>query len=176
LPSHATSGARSFPIELVRAVFNSETSANDVMVSGLPRLHVKVQPKGTSGHLTAELIEVSITGEERIVGRTIMNLMFADGTETMKPLSPGATIVAKMEFQPLDFVLRAENQLRVRVWQAQDPSLDRLPALPPSPVELLFGTSNDSVLELPIIERPAHVFFDPPRPSQAGAPAKDGTP
>lgn len=144
------------------ADFSTQPFETETRISGLPRSHVTVTPSGTSGHLAAWLYTVD--GDEMTnVGQAMMNLYFADGTETMNaPLAPGQRLLAKMEFQPLDIVVPAGHRVVLRIWESADQ--DRLPATPPEPVTLHFGGSVASTLELPIIERSEDVFFTPPFP------------
>lgn len=146
------------------ADFSTQPVEEETRISGLPRFHVTVTPSGPTGHLAAWLYTVDDAGEMTNVGQAMMNLYFADGTETMRPLTPGQRIVAKMEFQPLDVVVPAGHRILVRVWENADQ--DRLPSIPPEPVTLHFGGSVASTLELPIIERSEDVFFTPPFPPE----------
>lgn len=143
------------------ADFTTPPLEEDLRISGLPRLHVTAQPHGPTGHLAGWLYDVDEKGEESGIGWTSINLWFADGTETMRPVTPNAEILAKMQFEPLDAYVAAGHQLRVRVWEYSDG--DRIPAIPPEPVTIHFGGSYTSVLELPLVERAPEVFFAPPR-------------
>jgi predicted acyl esterase len=144
------------------ADFSTQPVEQETRISGLPRLHVTVTPSAVSGHLAAWLYTVDEDDEWTNIGQAMMNLYFADGTETMRPLTPGQRILAKMEFQPLDAVVPAGHRIVVRVWENADQ--DRLPSVPPAPVTLHFGGTVPSHLELPIVERPENVFFTPPFP------------
>ncbi len=135
----------------------------DTRISGLPRLHVTVSPKGPTGHIAGYLYDVAPDGTEKRVGWTMINLRFADGTETSTPLVPNQPILAKMEFQPLDVLIPAGHTLKVTIWEVEE--ADRLPAIPPQAVELLYGGSVSSTLELPTLERTEADYFLPPWPS-----------
>ena len=145
------------------ADFSTAPTETGLTISGLPRLHVTFSPKGPTGHVAGFLYNVDPSGTERLVGRTTMNLWYADGTENRKPLVPNTPVLAKMEFQPLDVFIKPGNRLMVRIWEYQD--TDRLPALPPQPVELLWGGSSTSYLELPLLERTPADYFAPPFPN-----------
>ncbi|MBI2077554.1 MAG: hypothetical protein HYT80_04160, partial [Euryarchaeota archaeon] len=145
------------------ADFSTAPTETGFTISGLPRLHVTFSPKGPTGHVAGFLYNVDAAGTERLVGRTTMNLWYADGTENRKPLVPNMPILAKMEFQPLDVYIKPGNRLMVRIWEYQD--TDRLPALPPQPVELLWGGSSTSYLELPLLDRTPEDYFVPPFPN-----------
>jgi predicted acyl esterase len=135
----------------------------DLVISGLPLLHVTVSPKGPTGHIAGYLYDVDPEGNEKRVGWTMINLRFADGTETSKPIVPNMPIVAKMQFQPLDVLIPAGHQLKVRIWEVEE--ADRLPAIPPQAVELLYGGSVSSTLQLPTLDRTVDDYFLPPWPS-----------
>ncbi|HLE47337.1 MAG TPA: CocE/NonD family hydrolase C-terminal non-catalytic domain-containing protein, partial [Candidatus Thermoplasmatota archaeon] len=146
-----------------KADFSTAPTETGFTISGLPRLHATFLPKGPTGHVAAFLYDVPASGPEKLVGRTTMNLWYADGTENRRPLVPNTPVLAKMEFQPLDVFIKPGNRLMVRVWEYQD--TDRLPAFPPQPVELLWGGSTTSVLELPLLERTTDDYFTPPFPA-----------
>lgn len=144
------------------ADFLTKPLESEMLLSGLVRLHVTARPLGAGGHLAAWLYDVDERGAEKRIGWAQLSLRFADGTERSTPVVPNQPLLVKMEFQPLDAAIPAGHQLRVRVWEYQEN--DRLPGLPPNPVELLVGGSSTSVLMLPIIERDAAAYFEPPMP------------
>jgi predicted acyl esterase len=137
----------------------------DLRISGLPLLHVTVSPKGPTGHIAGYLFDVAPDGTEKRVGWTMINLRFADGTETSRPIVPNAQLLAKMQFQPLDVLIPAGHQLKVTVWEVEE--ADRLPAIPPQAVELLYGGTVSSTLTLPTIDRTADDYFLPPWPNKS---------
>jgi predicted acyl esterase len=145
------------------ADFSTPALEKDMLLSGLPRLHITVRPQGPTGHVAAWLYDVEGNTEKRI-GWTTMNLQYYDGGETRKDLTPNVPVLAKIEFQPLDARIPAGHQLKVRVWQYNSEG-DRLPAIPPEPIELLYGGTTKSILELPILERGADAYFRPPMPT-----------
>ncbi len=145
------------------ADFQMVAPEDGLRISGLPRLHVTVSPKGPTGHLAAWLYTVDGSQETR-VGWTQMNLRFADGTEKQKPIVPNQPLLAKMEFQPLDVYVKPGQILRLRIWEFTEN--DRIPAIPPEPVEVLWGGSARSVLELPLVTPAAEDFFAPPMPGK----------
>jgi predicted acyl esterase len=145
-----------------KADFLLPPAETDLTFSGLPRVHVTVTPAGPTGHLAAWLYSVSPSGDEQPVGWTTMNLQFADGTETPKALTPNQPVLAKMQIQPLDVRIPAGDRLMLRIWQYADHG--RMPAFPPEPITLGFGGTIQSTLELPVIDRDASYYFEPPRP------------
>jgi predicted acyl esterase len=136
--------------------------AQDTLVVGLPKVHVTVTPHGPGGYMGATLIERTPDGDERYLGWTSMNLRFADGTTTSKPVVPGQPLEVKMEIQPLDSVVQAGNQLVVRLWVLGD--RDRIGGVPPSTVALETGGDVESIVKIPTIVRSAGVYFEPPMP------------
>jgi X-Pro dipeptidyl-peptidase len=136
--------------------------AEDLLISGLPKVHVTVTPQGPGGYMGAYLYDVDPAGVERRIGWTTMNLAFADGSTTRTEVLPGETIQAMMEIQPMDSVVPAGHQLVLRLWVFTDG--DRLPTIPPSPVALEMGQGVESVLILPTIVRGPEVYFTPPSP------------
>lgn len=138
-----------------------------MLIAGLPKVHVTVTPGGAGGYIGAYLHDKA-PGEDvgRLIGWTTMNLAFADGTTEYTPVVPGMPIVAKMEIQPMDAVLEPDHQLVLRIWVFTDG--DRLPTIPPSPIQLEVGDAR-STLQIPVIERFPDVYFMPPTPPTEAA-------
>jgi len=145
------------------AVFTTPPLERDMRISGLPRLHVVSQPHSATGSLAAWLYDVDEQNRETRIGWTSINLMFADGTETMKPIVPNQELMAKMQFEPLDSYLKAGHRVRVVIWEYSDGN--RLPAIPPGPVSVHFGGTYKSILDLPLLEGGEERYFSPPFPS-----------
>ncbi|HEX9816653.1 MAG TPA: CocE/NonD family hydrolase [Candidatus Thermoplasmatota archaeon] len=140
----------------------------EVLISGLPRVHVTVAPDGPGGYMGAHLYSRDPTsGDEVRIGWTSMNLRYHEGGDTPVVVTPGEPIVAKMEIQPMDAVVPAGHQLLLRVWV--NTHADRTPSLPPTVVDLQWGGSTQSFVELPIIERDASAYFQPPMPPEEPA-------
>ena len=139
----------------------------DLLISGLPKVHVTVTPAGATGNVAAWLYSVDPSGVETRIGWTMINLRFADGTTEAKDVTPGEPLLLRMEIQPMDAVVPAGHHLLLRVWEYRDDDgvQGRIPTLPPSPVTLGYGPGVHSVLELPTIERPASAYFTPPQPA-----------
>lgn len=151
------------------ADFLTPPVAGDMRISGLPRVHVTVTPEGPTGHVAAVLYDVAPDGQERLIGRTMMNLRFADGTGEASDLTPGEPVVARMEIQPMEAVVPDGHQLMLRVWQyrddpAGDTAQGRLPVVAPLPVTLNYGGDRHSVLEVPTVTPAPEAFFVPPHP------------
>jgi predicted acyl esterase len=149
--------------------------AEDLLISGLPKVHVTVTPQGPGGYIGAYLYDLdedaqggNACGPGRRIGWTTMNLAFADGGTTRQETMPGEPIRAMMEIQPMDSVVKAGHQLALCVWvytEGDGQTVQaRIPTLPPSPVSLEMGEGIESVLVLPTIERGPEVYFTPPAP------------
>jgi predicted acyl esterase len=144
------------------ADFALPPATEDMLVVGLPKVHITVTPQGPGGYMGATLVDVDPDGVERFIGWTSMNLAFADGTTTRKEVVPGEPLEVKMEIQPMDAVIQKDHQLVLRLWVLAD--RDRLPTLPPSTVALETGEDGMSVLLLPTVVRGPEVYFTPPMP------------
>lgn len=125
------------------------------LVSGLPRLHATVTPTAPTGHLTAWLLDVAPDGSQARRAWAQMNLEYADGSTDRKPIVPGVPLVARMQFEPIHFVVEPGHALRLRVWQYS--AAEYAPGAP-APILLHHGAASPSVLELPILARPPQVF------------------
>lgn len=150
----------------------------DLRISGLPKVHVTVTPQGPGGYLGAYLYATDSSGVQApdpvyyasgagdpgtpVLGWTTMNLAFADGGRERHEVVPGQPLQVQMEIQPMDAVVKAGQQLVLRLWVFTD--ADRLPTLPPSPVALEMGGEVHSVLELPTVQRGPSSYFDVPTP------------
>lgn len=153
------------------ADFFTAPQDKELLISGLPRVHVTITPTGPTGHLAAWLYAVDASGSEKLLGWTTMNLLFADGSEKATPLTPNQRLVAKMEIQPLDGVVPEGSRLMLRIWQYRDdPDASgtdvhgRLPPVAPEPVRVNFGGDAKSTLEIPTIQRGPDSYFEPPHP------------
>lgn len=134
----------------------------DLLVAGLPKVHVTVTPTGPSGYVGAFLYDEAPDGSRTRIGWTGMNLRFADGTETPQAVVPGQKLLAKMEIQPMDAVVPAGHTLILRI--GSDTPSDRIPPPHPYPVVLHWGGDDPSVVKLPLIERADEAYFTPPMP------------
>jgi predicted acyl esterase len=133
---------------------------NDLLIAGLPKVHVTVTPQGPDGYMAAFLYDLPQDSEPLPLGWTTMNLRFADGTTTPGEVFPGQQLEVKMEIQPMDAVVPAGHQLLLRIWVFTDG--DRLPTLPLAPVSLEMGGDISSVLVLPTVQRDPSVYFEVP--------------
>lgn len=116
---------------------------DEVVVAGLPTLHVDVTPSTpTGGALFAELY-LGPVGEEVRIGWSAIDLRNHDGGNTdPQVLVPGQSVLAKMQFEPLDLLVPAASQLRIELHRAGVEDIN--PSLDPSPLVV-----NDVTLNLP---------------------------
>ncbi len=133
----------------------------EMLVVGLPKVHVTVTPHAPGGYLAAYMFDRTPGGTDRLIGWTTMNLAFADGSTERTEVIPGQPLLARMEVQPMDSVIEEGNQLVLRLWVFTDG--DRLPTLPPGSVSLELG-EDLSILQLPTVERGPDAYFEPPMP------------
>ncbi len=148
------------PVAPMSVDFTLGPMSSDMLISGLPKVHITVEPHGPGGYMAAYLYERTPAGEDRRIGWTTMNLLYAAGGTEPVPVVPNEPLDVKMEIQPMDGVVQKNNSLVLRLWVFTDG--DRLPTLPPTGVTLLSGP--DSVLKLPVIKRGAEYYFTPPAP------------
>ncbi len=148
------------PVAPMSVDFTLGPMSKDMLIAGLPKVHVTVEPHGPGGYMAAYLYERSPDGDDRRIGWTTMNLLYAAGGTEPVPVVPGEPLDVKMEIQPMDSVVQKNNSLVLRLWVFTDG--DRLPTVPPTGVTLLSGP--DSVLRLPVIERGPEYYFTPPAP------------
>ncbi len=148
------------PVAPLAVDFTLGPMAKEMLISGLPKVHVTVEPQGPGGYMAAYLYERSPDGTDRRIGWTTMNLLYAAGGTEPVPVVPGQPLDVKLEIQPMDSVIQKNNSLVLRLWVFTDG--DRLPTIPPTGVTLLAGP--DSVLKLPVIERGPEYYFKPPMP------------
>lgn len=153
------------------ADFYTNAPEEGLWISGLPKVHVTVSPYGVGGNLAAWLYDVDESGNERRVGWTTMNLRFYDGGETARTLTPREPIRALMEIQPMDTYIAPGHRLLLRLWQyssdqqiSAGPVQDRQTVVSGMPVDVLFGGSVKSTLELPVIQRGEEAYYEPPTP------------
>jgi predicted acyl esterase len=168
LPIPSTGGRQG--VELQHVDFHFRAEGEDLLISGLPQVHVTVTPHGPGGYMAAYLYERQ-GNDLRRLGWTSMNLGYADGTDQYTPVVPGLPLKVKMEIQPMDGVVRADHDLLLRLWVYTDG--DRLPTVPPNGVNLEIGHAMESVLVIPVIERSEDSYFMPPVPPEEDDDAGD---
>ena len=89
---------------------------NETRIVGTPTFHVSAQISllATSGHLFVEMIRAS---DGIHLGHAVMDLRFHAGGKDGETLSPGSTVLAKMEFFGMDVVIPAGDGIQLVVSQ-----------------------------------------------------------
>jgi hypothetical protein len=92
------------------------------------------------------------------LGHAVMDLRFHDGGKDGETLSPGETVVAKMEFFGMDVVIPADDGIHLIITQTGEDYV-------PSPVSILpvtLALDTTSVLSLSVVQRDCDDLFSPP--------------
>lgn len=147
--------ARSFlPADAVPAdavaAFESAAFENGTRISGQPRLHMTVSSATGGGNLWAELWEIPVAGDAILIGRAQMDLRYAGGGKVPSAYAPGQSVVAMMEFFPLDARLLPGS--RVQLLVTGEGADDLLPNPMSSQLTITLGDEATS-LQLPIVTR-----------------------
>lgn len=135
--------------------------------AGIPHVHVTVTPSAPTQELTAMLYLVE--GSARaLVGRGIMDVAYADASDTSRPAIPGRPTLMRMVLEPLDVVVPAGASLQLEFHEMgfgdhemrADP-LPNLGTVPALPMQLEVG-GDQSVFRVLAFERGPEAFFVPP--------------
>ena len=150
-PSGASLGVTSFdPIDLVYGPFDY-----DVYIAGMPTFHIAVTPHTTnSGHAFLEMTDES----GMHLGHAVMDFRFADGgRDGNLAIVPFSTVMAQMEFMPMDIFLEAGESIYITLTQTGDDYV-------PSPAAIGGYTINwaASTMTLPLVNRTCADLFQAP--------------
>ncbi|HVE98976.1 MAG TPA: CocE/NonD family hydrolase [Mycobacteriales bacterium] len=96
-------------------LFRGPEIAKPVRISGVPVLDAMVTTSGESTHLTPVLFDEDDSGDRQVITRGLLNSRNRDSLRESTPLQPGAAWRARVEFQPVDWVLEAGHRLGVAV-------------------------------------------------------------
>ncbi len=143
--------------------FSSQTTIecpmfeNETRIVGTPTFHVSAQISllATSGHLFVEMVRAS---DGIHLGHAVMDLRFHAGGKDGETLSPGSTVLAKMEFFGMDVVIPAGDGIQLLVSQTGE---DYIPS-PVSSQAVTISLDGESVLGLSTVERTCEDLFLPP--------------
>ncbi len=129
----------------------------EIRIIGTPTFHVEatISPLATSGHLYVEMVQAS---NGMHLGHAVMDLRFHAGGKDGAVLTPGSTIIAKMEFFGMDVVVPAGDGINLIITQTGD---DYLPS-PVSAFPVQVSMDAQSVLTLHQVERTCEDLFLPP--------------
>ena len=130
---------------------------NETRIIGTPTFHVEAQISllATSGHLFVEMVRAS---DGMHLGHAVMDLRFHAGGKDGQILTPGSTVIAKMEFFGMDVVVPAGDGIQLLVSQTGEDYI-------PSPVSTQAATislDGNSVLGLSTVDRTCEDLFLPP--------------
>ena len=125
---------------------------NDTYIAGMPTIHISATPHTTNnGHIFIEM-----TDDAGIhLGHAVMDLRFhAGGRDGVATIPAFSTVVAEMEFMPLDVFLAAGESIHFTVTQTGEDYV-------PSPAASGDYSINwaASTLTLPLVERSCDDLF-----------------
>ena len=129
----------------------------ETRIVGTPTFHVEAQIGllSTSGHLFVEMVR---TSDEMHLGHAVMDLRFHAGGKEGQTLTPGSTVLAKMEFFGMDVVVPAEDGITLLITQTGE---DYVPS-PVSAQAVTISLDSASVLGLSSVNRTCSDLFLPP--------------
>ena len=129
----------------------------DFRIIGMPTIHMgaRLSFTATSGHL---FVEMQRGSDGAHLGHAVMDLRFSNGGKDGEVLLPGTTVLAQMEFLPMDVVLPAGDSLILVITQTGEDYV-------PSPVSIQPVTvflDDRSTLSLSTVTRTCEDLFLPP--------------
>ncbi|MAK77906.1 MAG: hypothetical protein CL992_01310 [Euryarchaeota archaeon] len=129
----------------------------DTRIIGTPTFHVEAQIAllSTSGHLFVEMVQAS---NGMHLGHAVMDLRFHAGGKEGQILTPGSTVIAKMEFFGMDVVVPQGDAIQLIISQTGE---DYIPS-PVSTQAVTISIDANSVLGLSTVERSCSNLFLPP--------------
>lgn len=134
-------------------------SSEDRFISGLPTLHLSVTTRGCDGgQVFATMFDAT---QNLRIGHATMDVRYRDGGYDAKTVNPVfETYLMKMEFNPIDAIIPAGNEIRIELTESGE---DYLPS-PCSQIGLNVNIDESSELGLPLIIRDddAPQWFDVP--------------
>ena len=130
---------------------------NETRIVGTPTFHISAQISllATSGHLFVEMVRAS---DGIHLGHAVMDLRFHAGGKDGETLSPGSTVLAKMEFFGMDVVIPPGDGIQLLVSQTGE---DYIPS-PVSSQAVTISLDGESVLGLSTVDRTCEDLFLPP--------------
>jgi len=134
-------------------------SSEDRFISGLPTLHLSVTTRGCDGgQVFATMFDAT---QNLRIGHATMDVRYRDGGYDAKIVNPVfETYLMKMEFNPIDAIIPAGNEIRIELTESGE---DYLPS-PCAQIGLNVNIDESSELGLPLIVRDddAPQWFDVP--------------
>jgi predicted acyl esterase len=119
-------------------------------LSGLTRLKLEVTPTvPTGGNVYAQLLDVYPDGRTQWLGQGWINLAYYEGGRERQDLTPGQSVVAKIQFEPLEGTIPDGHRLRLiidhEVTNNRGDSIAR-----PEATGFIVHYGENSFLELPV--------------------------
>ena len=133
----------------------------ETRIVGTPTFHVEatISQFSTSGHLFVEMVQSS---NGMHLGHAVMDLRFHDGGKDGEVLSPGSTVIAKMEFFGMDVIVPEGDGIQLILSQTGE---DYIPSpISMMPVSVSMGVG--SILSLSSVVRDCNQLFLPPMQSE----------
>ena len=129
----------------------------ETRIIGTPTFHVEatISILSTSGHLFVEMVQAS---NGMHLGHAVMDLRFHNGGKDGETLSPGETVIAKMEFFGMDVVIPEGDGIHLLITQTGE---DYIPS-PVSTMAVTLGLGTSSILTLPVSSTDCDELFLPP--------------
>jgi len=129
----------------------------ETRIVGTPTFHIEAQIGllSTSGHLFVEMVR---TSDEMHLGHAVMDLRFHAGGKDGQTLTPGSTVLAKMEFFGMDVVVPAGDGITLLITQTGE---DYVPS-PVSTQAVTVSLDSASILALSSVNRTCSDLFLPP--------------
>ena len=97
-------------------ILQCPTFENDTRITGMPSIHIesRIGFTATSGHLFVEMLRAS---DDMHLGHAVMDLRFHAGGKQGQSLTPGSTVIAKMQFFAMDVFIEAGDGVKLVITQ-----------------------------------------------------------
>lgn len=142
-------------------IYESLPMVKETRIAGLPQFHVGASsnclvPGECGGQLFVQMQDAET---DLRLGHAIMDLRYREGGYEARTVMPFVTYTMQMEFNPMDVVVPEGHAIRLVITITGEDYVEPLQNWP-----ITIEESDDSVLRLPIVERPkGHPsFFTPP--------------
>ena len=122
-------------------------SDEDRFISGLPTLHLSVTTGLCDGGQVFATMYDSTTGLR--IGHGTMDVRYRDGGHDAKVVTPFTTYLMQMEFNPIDAIIPAGNEISIVLTESGE---DYLPSACAA-IGMGINADSSSTLSLPLIER-----------------------
>ena len=129
----------------------------EIRIVGTPTFHVEatISLFASSGHLFVEMVQAS-SGMH--LGHAVMDLRFHKGGGDGEILTPGETVIAKMEFFGMDVIIPSGDAINLIITQTGE---DYVPS-PVSMMPVTLSLDSSSLLGLSTVNRDCTNLFLPP--------------